>query len=522
MMILLRTLKTTALFLVMTLSMIAQQTVEQWHQFDLLFDSPIEYSNPFMEVGITATFEGPGGEVLTIPGFYKGGNNWVVRFAPTQIGEWSYTTVSEDPQLGGQTGKLLCVKNNHQNVHGRLMIDEQNKRHFKYEDGSRFFLMGAEINWLALIDMQDPDLVKTRQIIDMYADRGFNTVLINAYTNDTTWRRGKTEDEDWGPPPLHAWPGSPDNYDFSKLNPEYWEHFDKVMDTLFEKGMVAYIYFKVYNKLVDWPEKGSKYDELYFSYIVARYQAYPGIIWSFSKESYYEPDHDYILKMLDLIASQDAYDRLITTHDDNGRGKDFAFDGEYGQILNFYTDQTQRDVHNNTFEDYLRKEWPISNMEPGYQRGNDGTNTYGGDNISPERLVKRIYEVIMAGGYATYYYTWHAWDVVRTAEEPENLVYYQYLTEFFGKTQWYAMAPADELIRGSENHCLANAGSEYIIYLGNGGSAPLTLEGVSGHLQGTWMNAYTGETREYVGISNGTNLLNSPWSDTPSLLWIRK
>jgi hypothetical protein len=286
--------------------------------------------------------------------------------------------------------------------------------------------------------------------------------------------------------------------------------------------MVAYIYFKVYNKLVNWPTKGSRNDELFFSSIVARYQAYPNIIWSFAKESYYEPDHAYIHKMLDLIEEKDAYGRLRTTHDDNGRGVDYAFDGGYDNNLDFYTDQTQKDLYNNSIGDYHQKEWPVSNMEPGYQGGNDGTSSYQGDNISAEELIKRMYVVYMAGAYATYYYTWHAWDVVRTEEEPDNLVYYRYLTDFFTRANWYELVPDDDLVTGTGNHCLSKPGSEYIIYLGNGGSTTLTIEGAAKPLQGTWMNAFTGKEEKLDGIHSGSKQITSPWGSVPSLLWIYK
>ena len=513
-----------ALFVTGLVSVGAETLVQKWHPIDIRFESPVKYENPFRDVELSATFSGPGGETFTIPGFYSGDNAWTVRFAPTRTGVWNYVSESSDPHLREKKGSVKCIENSDTNVHGGLRVDEVAKRHFKYDDGTCFFLLGCEINWLAFIDMQDPNLAKTKEIIEAYADNGFNMVLLNAYANDTTWKKGRTEAQDWGPPALHPWKGTPSNFDYSHLNTAYWDHFDRVMDYLRENGMVAYLYFKVYNKLVDWPEKGSIEDELYFSYIVSRYQAYPNVVWSFSKESYYEPDHDYISKMLRLIDSKDAYQRLITTHDDNGQGIDFAFDGDYGDVLDFYTDQTQHDIYNNSFEDYSRKEWPITNMEPGYQGGNDGTNTYGGPvrNSSPEGLLKRIYNVYMAGAYAAYYYTWHAWDVVRTDETPKNLVYYKYLSDFFNETKWYELAPSDELVTGSGNHCLSKAGEEYIVYLGNGGSTTLTVESTENRFRGTWMNTLTGEKIEQEVALLDSNEYVSPWNDAPSVLWIRK
>ena len=74
---------------------------------------------------------------------------------------------------------------------------------------------------------------------------------------------------------------------------------------------------------------------------------------------------------------------------------------------------------------------------------------------------------------------------------------------------------------GFGNHCLAKAGSEYIVYLQNGGAANLTVSGVSGQLTATWMNAYTGAEQGGTAATNGTYAATSPWSSTPSLLWLR-
>ncbi|MHA4844216.1 DUF5060 domain-containing protein [Flavitalea antarctica] len=49
-------------------------------------------------------------------GFYDGDGNYVVRFMPTEEGEWKYTTYSPTEALNGTTGSFICtkpVKNNH-------------------------------------------------------------------------------------------------------------------------------------------------------------------------------------------------------------------------------------------------------------------------------------------------------------------------------------------------------------------------------------------------------------------------
>jgi hypothetical protein len=66
----------------------------------------------------------------------------------------------------------------------------------------------------------------------------------------------------------------------------------------------------VYNKLVNWPEKRSLADDLFFRYVVARYQGYSNVVWDFSKESYNERDKAYLENRVCLIKASDGYRRL--------------------------------------------------------------------------------------------------------------------------------------------------------------------------------------------------------------------
>ncbi len=514
-------LKNTILILVGLVLTCSAADVEQWHPVDLSFTTTTSFTNPFMDVTLDATFRGPGNLTLKIPGFYAGGHTWKVRFAPTKLGNWTYVTSSPDAKLGNVSGSVNCVANTQANVHGRLAVDAANPHHFRFEDGAPFFLMGGEIDWLALINCNDATLAKPKQIIDMYATRGFTAINMFAYAWDTSWKTGHTSADDFGPPDMFAWAGTNASPDHSRLNTAFWDHYDKVIDYLFQKGIVAYIYFKDNNKGVNNPVNGSRNDSLRFNNIVARYQAYPNIMWSFMKESYNEPDDAYIHRMLNLITAKDAYKRLRTTHDDLGKGHDYAGDPALNTNMDFRTDQQEASQYSTALGQRNQKNWPIYNAELGYEIGNDGGHTYSSVQ-SKEQVLKWTYEVLMAGGYPAYYYTYHAWDVVKTTEVPNGLKFYGYLSNFFTqKTKWYDVAPNDNLLgTKTGNHCMAKAGSEYMVYLSNGGSTTLNIAGAASPVQGVWMNAYTGQQQGAGPFTNGSPKLTAPWSNVPSLLWL--
>lgn len=76
-------------------------TGEIWSPVEILLKSTVEYANPYVEAEIDATFTHTDGTKITLPGFWKGGNTWAVRFSPTKTGEWSYAITCSDERNRG-------------------------------------------------------------------------------------------------------------------------------------------------------------------------------------------------------------------------------------------------------------------------------------------------------------------------------------------------------------------------------------------------------------------------------------
>ena len=100
------------------------------------------YSNPFLDVTVTAEFTAPSGRKVTAHGFHDGGNVWRVRFAPDETGLWSYATTAgetKDTGLHHRSGALTCTPSAHK---GFLRVHPENPHAFAYADGTPFFPMG--------------------------------------------------------------------------------------------------------------------------------------------------------------------------------------------------------------------------------------------------------------------------------------------------------------------------------------------------------------------------------------------
>jgi len=489
-------------------------TIEQYHTHDFAFAAAVS-GNPF-DVDVRAEFQGPGGIRVTVPGFYDGNGIWKVRFSPTVTGRWTLRTTSSVASLNGRTDNAIeCEPNRAPAVHGSLLVDALHPHHFIYQDGTRYFLMGYEADWLWAVGLEDPDRKEMRRLIRQISDHGFNHVLVNVYGYDTTWSPGKKHQWDLGPAPIFPWEGTNDKPDHSRLNPEYFKRYDQMVEALRDRGIVAHLMLKVYNKLVNWPAPGSRDEERYFQYVTARYQAYCNVVWDFSKEAYYEKDKVLQHRLIDLIRSADGYRRLTTAHDNDVYDWDTALNSN----LDFRSDQQHTDWAQMVAFDRKLRAWPVVNTEFGYEKAASGLPSYRVQQDWPE-VLRRAYLIYLAGGYGVYYYDDTAWDVVKIDPEPPGYARFQQLKETLGRLPYWSMAPSDDLAVGGP--CLAIPGRVYACYA-ESTKIIANLRDLEHAAAGEWIDTWTG-AREAVAIeAPGVHTINKPktFGSAPGLLILR-
>lgn len=490
--------------------------VPKWNPVDFVFTGPVGVTNPF-QIRFSAKILKPNGTTFTIPGFYDGNHRWKVRVSANADGNWSLRTESEIPGLNGRSTNFTAMVGDNPKMHGGLKVDREHPHHFQFEDGTRFFLQGYECDWLWALDLEKPDVKTTETFLAHIGEYGFNYVILNAYAHDTSWRKGKTADDDFGPSPVYAWEGTNEKPDHSRMNLKYWQHYDRVIEAMHRQGIQAHIFIKVYNKMVNWPAKNSPEEDIYFRWLIARYAAYPNVIWDFSKESYNEKDKDYLKGKLRFIRETDGFHRLLTVHDD-----DVPYNrGDYDALLDFHTDQGHEKIHETVLKQRARKQWPVANVETAYEHGPGGMGdkTY---NVvqTPEETLRQAWEVAMGGGYMAYYYTYTAWDVVRPRDTPPGYDYFKKFGDFWKGTQYWLLEPADKLV--SEGWCLANEGKEYVVFLNKANPFTLEIDKSTVPLRATWFHPQSGKTEEALLLGNGTANLTPPadWGIEPLVLHV--
>jgi hypothetical protein len=507
------------LFLTSTASCaLAAETVDRWAPRDFTFVAKNPGDKPFA-VQFSATVKAPDGRTFTQPGFFDGDGTWKVRVSANQPGAWSLVTHSDLPELNERRAAFTCASAIAPRTHGALRVDPAHPHHFIFEDGTRFFMLAYECDWLWAFDVGNPALPTTKRFLERIAAHGFNHVLLNVFAFDTGWRSGKTGDDDFGPPPISPWAGEIAAPQHDRLNLAFWQHYDRMMRALQERGIMAHIMLKVYNKKVRWPERGSAADDLFFRTIVARYSAFPNLVWDFSKEAHNEKDLAYKQGRLRFVREHDAYRHLTTVHDDDANNDAGAYDA----LTDFRTDQQHRELRPTILAQRARRAWPVANVEFGYEQGLGGPEdkTYRIAH-TPEDFVARAWQVAMAGGYTAYYYTYTAWDVLRPDDTPKGYTYFKQLRAFFETTRYWELAPADNI--ASEGWALANPGHEYVVCLRQAKPFTLTLPASArGGLVGEWFNPLTSERAPAGSLRAGAQELQPPaaWNGNLAVLHVK-
>jgi hypothetical protein len=398
--------------------------------------------------------------------------------------------------------------------HGSLVIDEEHPHKIRHEDGTPYNLLAFEADWLFALDYGDQALPKTMQLLGTLKEHGFNQVVMNVYAYDVSWKKDPSlQDvhEYGGRTDIFPFLGTNEDPDHSSLNIDFFRHLDRVIEWLRDHGIVSHLMIYVWNKKVNWPEPGSPEDNLYFDYVVKRYQGYTNILWDISKEAlgYGRDDMGYISERIERLRSLDGYDRLLTVHD-------YSYCSRYPEKVNVISIQNwSNEIYNRMLE--VRKRYPdkpVLNIEHGGYEVSP-YEVFGGNYDNPEICLRRNYLCAFAGTYATYYWQGTSWNVIihdpfsaETNPQPK-FAYYKHFSDFFQKYPDESLVPAFD--RSASGYCLANRREDTFIYFVPKENRAIDIKNLprSDRMDITWFNPLSGRYSE---------TLSREWSAYFSLL----
>jgi hypothetical protein len=207
--------------------------------------------------------------VVEPDGFYDGDGIYRIRFMPDAVGEWTYATGSNRPELDGVDGAFTCVEASAGN-HGPVRV--RNTYHFAYEDGTPYLPIGTMCYaWNHQGDELEERTLKTLR------SAPFNKVRMCVFPKHYAFNRNE--------PVYHAFEGSvEEGWDFFRFNPKFFVHLERRIADLRDLGIEAdLILFHPYDRW-GYSTMDAETDDRYLRYVVARLAVYRNVWWSMANE----------------------------------------------------------------------------------------------------------------------------------------------------------------------------------------------------------------------------------------------
>lgn len=435
----------------------AQQSsakIEQWGIQEITLRSSREYNNPFADVSLQCRFRCGDQEIVAL-GFYDGDQTWKVRLMPPSRGTWTFTTVSNDPDLNGRSGSFAVLPPSVQN-HGPVMV--RDTYHFSYADGTPYFPLGTTLyNWLN----RDPQL--ELRTLSTLSRNPFNKVRFLIFPKWMEFNRVE-------PSRFPYVKTSGDNFDLERFDPIFFQHYEQRILELQALGIEAdIILFHPYDKW-GFSKMDQIHDEAYLRYVVARFAAFRNIWWTFANEFDVFPQPKNWRELGELVAKIDPSHHLRGIHNCCLLFYDNSESWITHVILQDITAQRRAAESRNDSSialDARKIGKPVVVDEYGYE-GNNG-RAWG--NLGPREAVEAHWSLTMGGAYGshgeTYVNPGHLlwWSVGGdlVGDAPARL---GFLKRIMSETPYTEMEPSNDVITngGPLITCLAKKGSYYLFH----------------------------------------------------------
>lgn len=380
----------------------AQERVQEYGVVELRFSSDSIYNQPHFDLQVDGLFTAPDGEIRRVGGFWDGGTTWVVRFAPDQIGSWSWRTICSDemnPGLHGQSGVFEVLPYRGEDPYrakGWPQVAEGG-RHLEYRDGTPFFYLGCtawEMSWRSYSHETDRYFSDRRT-------KGYNAVQMVVLSHRQFQEFGVVNRN--GDSSLIGW-------DLGMLNPEYFRYLDSLILKANDSGLMVTL-VPLWAELAWIQDKGNhrftfdREEGLSLArYVAARYGAY-NVMWIVAGDSdYHKPEQKaFWADFAQTLDSVGGGNHLITLHTSGWAASWLYFDNNT-PWLDFHTYHSSHLADNDYQWFGPREGYPLDPPKPivnGEQVYEDIYNNFHPDSTRIDRKYVRqaAFESFLTGAY---------------------------------------------------------------------------------------------------------------------------
>jgi hypothetical protein len=472
-------------FVLAAFSLLFAQT-KQWQIHEITLTAAKTYSNPFIDVSITAVFTGPDGTVIRRPGYWYAGNTWKIRFAPTLTGNWGYTVTCSDTTDTGlhhKSGDVVCIPyagDLEVYKHGFLKVSD-NKRYLAHRDGTPFWYLG-DTHWF--MEQEDYDTVFT-VIVDKRVSQKYT-----AYQSH----------------PVRQFLSNSGATTIDTLN---YQKLDRYFQYIADKGLVHAFALDCHTAIDYFTPEGSR---RLAKYVCARYGAYPVVYFTSQEVDLYNNETKW-KNAFDEWNLWDDYQHPATCHmyySTTGEPKLWGTDPEHDLFfLQGGHGAIHAVSHYKSYWDFSTPAKPFLEAECNYEE------IFGGNHADIVRNA--AYKAIQCGSAGFGYGAnglwnncfsstdcscckeWVGLNVWSQALNFPGGAQMQYLTEFYTGLDWWKLTPrffdpAWSSFVNPDNAILkTDAASTYVVYFYGAGSTG-SLRGMvdSTRYNARWFNPSNG------------------------------
>jgi hypothetical protein len=422
---------------------------------DLTFELPAGQADAYKTVDLKAEFRSPRHHTFAMPAFWAGANRMVIRFAPTEAGDWAYRVTSNVKEFDGKTGNFTAAASPSYGF-----IRAANMHHWAYTEKDPEGLDRAHL-WMGATEMRFAveDDAAFRAVADARGAQKFNH-LRGLLTID-------------GAEQMYQSPDAP--------NLAFFQRLDERIRYLNSKGITADLILArdgaALNKLFPaWDQR-----RRFVRYLVARY-APMHVTWQGVEHFEDTLDTRALLKEVGGIFKElDPYQHPRSS----GARVTSAPLLDDGWMT--YAAYGSTDSNVNAIEHQLYPV-PFVNLD------------FGGEDADAAAFRKRLWNVTMDGQSPTYSYAASGAPRLDAPGAKQMTVWY----DFFADTRHWELEPYFDVDGG---RALALEDTEYVVYIEKPGPLELTVEKHGYDVY--WVNPIDGE------VTKGKKFSGEHFTGTP-------
>ena len=417
----------SVLFLAAAITLRAQSpcaNTPAYSSCDLVFDLPAGQADPYKTVELKAEFRSPRHRTFSMPGFWDGGSRMVIRFTPTEAGEWNYRVTSNVADFDGKTGTFIAAASPAQGF-----IRAANMHHWAYTEKDSGGLDQAHL-WMGATDLR----------FAVEDDAAFRATADARAAQKFTHLRGLLVVDGAGP--IYQSPDAPNLAFFQKL--------DERIRYLNSKGITADLIFapdgaSLAKLFPNWDQR-----RRFVRYLAARY-APLHITWQGVEHFEDTLDTRALLKEIgNLLKELDPYQHPRTS----GARVTSASLLDDGWMT--FAAYGSADSNVNAIEHQL---YPVPFV----------SLDCGGEGSDPDAFRHRIWNVTMDGQSPTYSWAGSGAPRLDSAGAKQMSVWF----DFFNDTRHWELEPYFDVDGG---RALALEDTEYVVYIEKPGPLELIVE----------------------------------------------